>query len=215
MRNIFDTTADRQDFPFDSMTRSDAPPKLKPACRTLLLDGLWGNPARLKIMRRNLEQAGMERVETFAYNSSGFACLVGEGRRLAETIQAQEGAVNLVGYSMGGLVIRSAMCECANLAVHKIAFVNTPHGGSQLARWLPGIGISQMRPGCEFLARVDTADWGVETLAVWTPGDLMVIPATSARWHRATRLSKCHVPAHVWPLFSLRVHRDLAAFFLS
>lgn len=198
------------------MNRSDAPtPALEPARRTILLDGLWGNPARMKIMRRRLEQAGMERVETFAYNSSGFACLVGEGRRLAETIQARAGPVNLVGYSMGGLVIRSAIFDCADLAVRKVAFVNTPHGGSQLARWLPGIGISQMRPGCEFLARMEAAAWCIDTLAVWTPGDLMVLPATSARWQRATRFSKCHVPAHIWPLFSARVHRDLAAFFLS
>lgn len=183
--------------------------------RTILLDGLWGNPSRLSVMKRRLEAGGLRSVETFAYDSSGFACLEAEGRRLARFLRTSENPVNLVGYSMGGLLIRSAIREGDGLPVNKVAFLNTPHGGSKLARFLPGVGISQMRPGCEFLQRIDAEPWPYETLAVWTPGDLMVLPSRSACWSRAKKTSVCRVPAHVWPLISSGLHRELAEFLLS
>lgn len=189
--------------------------KTSSTVRTILLDGLWGNPARLGTMQRRLERFGLRHVETFKYQSSGFACLIGEGKRLAEKISDYDEPVNLMGYSMGGLVIRAALHDHTDLPVRKAAFVNTPHRGSLLARYLPGVGIAQMRPGCDFLTRMEGEESRCESMAVWTPGDLMVLPSTSARWGGATKTCVCHVPAHVWPLFSPRVHRELAAFFLS
>ncbi len=195
---------------------SDVMPESERAApRTILLDGLWGNPKRLSAMRRRLEKAGVPRVEGFAYRSSGFSCLIEEGKRLAAHIASDPSPVNLMGYSMGGLVIRAALAYRQSLPVQKVAFLNTPHQGSMLAGLLPGVGIGQMRPGCEFLAKLNAAAWKFETLAIWTPGDLMVVPASSANWSLATRVSICRVPAHVWPLFSPTVHREVAEFFLS
>lgn len=182
---------------------------------TILLDGLWGNASRLSLLKRRLESCGLPSVEIFRYNNSGYACLDGEGRRLAHFIGLRTEPVNLLGYSMGGLVIRSAMSSDEDLRVRKVAFLNTPHQGSVLARILPGVGISQMRPGCAFLRRIDAANWPHETMAVWTPGDLMVLPARSACWSKASKTASCRVPAHIWPLFSARLHREVAAFFLS
>lgn len=182
---------------------------------TLLLDGLWGNPSRLGLMRKRLIAAGVGQVETFAYRSSGFSCLKTEGNRLAERIAEIDGSVNLVGYSMGGLVIRSALCETPSTTVRRVAFINTPHAGSLLARWMPGVGIGQMRPGCEFLKALESGDWPYETFSMWTPGDLMVVPAVSARWSKARQIATCRVPAHVWPLVCRDTHRQIAEFFLS
>jgi triacylglycerol lipase len=180
--------------------------------RTILLDGLWGNPARLKRMQRNLEAGGVRNVETFGYNCSGFGCLLAAGAQLAERIQSGGQSVNLVGYSMGGLVIRSAIAQAGSLPVEKIAFLNTPHNGSQLARIMPGTGMGQMRPGSEFLQTLDSKPCAGRILAVWTPGDLMVIPGRSARWNKATETLCCRVPAHVWPLFSRTLHTQVARF---
>lgn len=180
--------------------------------RTILLDGLWGNPARLKLMQRNLEAGGIREAETFGYNSSGFGCLLDAGSQLAERIRAAEGPVNLVGYSMGGLVIRSALAQADSLPIKKIVFLNTPHQGSLLARIMPGAGMGQMRPGSEFLKTLDSSPCTGKILAVWTPGDLMVIPGRSARWGLATETFCCRVPAHIWPLFSRSVHAQVARF---
>lgn len=166
-------------------------------------------------MKRRLEAAGVGEVETFGYRANGFCCLEEEGRRLADRIASTNDPVNLVGYSMGGLVIQAARLANPALDVRRAAFINTPHGGSVLANLLPGAAIRQMRPGSDFLGKIAAVEWTIPTLAVWTPGDLMVLPATSAAWPRATLTEQCRVPAHVWPLFCPRTHAQLAAFLLE
>ncbi|MGC1479307.1 MAG: alpha/beta fold hydrolase [Chthoniobacterales bacterium] len=183
--------------------------------KTYLLDGLWGRPLRLQLLKRRLEQAGIGEVEICRYDASGRSCLLDEGRKFVDHLASTEGPVNLVGYSMGGLVIRSTCLAAPDLPVRSAAFLNTPHAGSLAARLLPGAGITQMRPSSEFLRQLDDADWQVPTFVAWTPGDLMVLPASSARWRRATHTHRLGVPAHVWPLYSRTLHRNLATFLTS
>lgn len=190
-------------------------PQNRYGVKTLLLDGLWGSVSRMRLMQRRLETAGLRDIEPFAYRSNGFSCLEEEGRRLANRLAGLDGPVNLVGYSMGGLVIQAARLANPDLDIRRAAFLNTPHDGSLLARWLPGAAIRQMRPGSEFLARIASIEWTIPTLAIWTPGDLMVVPARSAAWPRATLTARCRVPAHIWPLFCPRTHAQLAAFLLE
>jgi Predicted acetyltransferases and hydrolases with the alpha/beta hydrolase fold len=190
-------------------------PQNRDGVKTLLLDGLWGSVTRLRLMQRRLAAAGVRDVETFAYRASGFCCLEEEGRRLAEHVAGLERPVNLVGYSMGGLVVQAARLANPDLDIRRVAFINTPHRGSLLAHWLPGAAIRQMRPGSKFLEKLASLEWSVPTLAIWTPGDLMVVPASSAAWPRATLTARCRVPAHIWPLFCPRTHAQLAAFLLE
>jgi len=180
-----------------------------------VLDGLWANPARMGVMRRRLAAAGVGRVEAFAYASSGRRCLKEQGAKLVERLISLGGEVNLIGYSMGGLVARSALRQAPELPVKRAVFVNTPHQGSMLAWLLPGAGIAQMRPGSQFLADLDASPPSIPALAIWTPGDLMVIPAKSACWKNAAKTLVCRMPAHVWPLFSISTHRAIAEFLLE
>ncbi len=180
--------------------------------KTFLLDGLWGNSVRLGLMKQRLETSGVGDVEIVRYDSSGQSSLEREGSLLAERLARIGEAVNLVGYSMGGLVIRAARLADPMLRIHRAAFLNTPHQGSIIARLLPGAGFCQMRPGSAFLARLESLEWTVPTYVAWTPGDLVVVPATSARWLRASVVSRCGVPAHLWPIFCPKIHRELADF---
>lgn len=166
-------------------------------------------------MKRRLEAAGVGDVEIFRYRSSGFACLEEEGRLLAAELAQFPEAPNLVGYSMGGLVIHATRLANPDVAIRKAAFLNTPHNGSLLANLLPGVGIRQMRPQSDFLRKIATLEWNIPTLVVWTPGDLMVVPARSAAMAGATLTAQCGVPAHVWPLFSSRTHERIANFLLE
>ncbi len=180
---------------------------------TYLLDGLWGRPARLNLLRRRLLRAGLPVVDIHRYDASGRASLEVEGAALAAKLAARPGPFNLLGYSMGGLVIRAALVARPALPIQRVAFLNTPHSGSIVARALPGIGMAQMRPGSDFLRRLASPPWQHPTYVAWTAGDLMVLPNRSADWERATQTHRCAVPAHVWPLYSPRIHRELAAFF--
>jgi pimeloyl-ACP methyl ester carboxylesterase len=181
---------------------------------TYLLDGLWGRPARLNLLRRRLLVAGLPAVEIHHYDATGRACLEAEGSLLATKLAATTGPFNLVGYSMGGLVTRAALLTDPDLPIHRVAFLNTPHAGSLVAHALRGTGVAQMRPNSDFLRHLDSAPWPYPTYVAWTPGDLMVLPGHSANWPRATQSHLCTIPAHIWPLYSPKIHRELATFLL-
>lgn len=69
--------------------------------------------------------------------------------------------VDVVAISMGGLVSRYAAMKTGDgpvLSVHRLFTIATPHRGSRLARipWASPL-VRDMRPGSEFLARLDQA----------------------------------------------------------
>jgi triacylglycerol lipase len=88
---------------------------------------------------------------------------------------------DLVGYSMGGLVSRYYLQRLGGLEhVHRFVTVSTPHHGSVLAHLVPNPGGRQMRPGSAFLRDLERdADrlQGVGMTCLWTPLDLVVVPA--------------------------------------
>ena len=73
-----------------------------------------------------------------------------------------------------------------------------PHHGTLLARLRGGQGMQQMHYRSPFLEELnaDSSSWGeVEVYSFWTPLDLSVIPATSARLdgvHNQRFLVLCH-----------------------
>jgi triacylglycerol lipase len=93
-------------------------------------------------------------------------------------------AFDLVGFSMGGLVARYYVQRLGGMErVRRLVTISSPHGGTFTAYLLWNRGVRQMRPGSEFLRDLD-ADR--ETLArvgftsIWTPRDLMIVPAKSS-----------------------------------
>ncbi len=101
-----------------------------------------------------------------------------------------------VGHSLGGLVLRRY------LAVHpegppikRMVTLGTPHGGSELWRFLPTNTGRQLRPGGEFLKALDEAGVpdGVEVTAVSSDFDQLVVPNALARWE-APGVSNLTVP---------------------
>src|SRR5258708_5286823 len=90
---------------------------------TLLLDGIWGRPRRFAPLQRLLEtRCGP--TEVFHYDSSGRVPLDVLGGKLADVIRQKNEPVNIVGFSMGGLVIRAAHWLDGSLPIHRVAFVN-------------------------------------------------------------------------------------------
>jgi len=178
---------------------------------TILLDGIWGRPRRLRFLCRSIEER-CGPTEIFRYDSSGHSCFEDLGRKLADRVLEIGRPVNIVAFSMGGLVARAARLMEPSLPLHRAVFLNSPHGGSWLAYTLSLPGIRQMRPSSDLLRRLDHVPWDIPTLAVWCPGDLIVIPGRSARWKSATRIIRCNVPLHLWPIWSRRLHRRIADF---
>jgi pimeloyl-ACP methyl ester carboxylesterase len=179
---------------------------------TLMLDGIWGRPKRFEGLIEMLrEQCGP--AEIFHYDSSGRVPFEQLGTQLAEEIRRRDQPVNLIGFSMGGLVVRAAHLLDPTLPIRKAAFLNSPHGGSLLAYVCPIGGIRQIRPSDSFIQRLKRVEWAIPTLATWCPWDTMVIPGRSARMSGAQEMICCAVPIHTWPIFSGGIWRRVVRFF--
>lgn len=182
-----------------------------PHVHTFILDGFLGRARRWERLRRTIELRGGS-TSIYSYDSTGRLDLPTLGRQLSEHVRGVGGRINLVGYSMGGLVIRTARMLDPEFAFDRAVFINSPHRGTWAAHLWPLVGVRQMRPGSDLLARLADAPWDVPTLTVYNRFDGIIVPACSTRWAKGGEHFRCPVPAHVWPVWSRRVHRRVADF---
>ncbi len=151
-------------------------------------------------------------AEIFHYDATGLSSFDALGAKLANAIERYQRPVNLIGFSMGGLVIRAAHLLKPDLQIQRAAFLNTPHEGSMLAYALPIRGVKQIRPSDGFIRQLKNAAWNIPTLVSWCPMDTMVIPGRSAKWRHAKETVRCAVPVHTWPIFSRNIWRRVVEF---
>ncbi len=179
---------------------------------TFILDGIWGTHARWEGLRKRLTSGGSDST-IWRYDNSGFKSLEAIGAKLAAELAAVDAPFNLVGYSMGGLVLREAIRQNPGLPLRRAVVLNSPHNGTAMA-WLlaPLRACREMQPGSAFLTRLASAPWSAPTLAVWCPGDLTVFPGHSARWDQATHHVRSDMPLHAWPIISQGIHAKVADF---
>ncbi len=104
-----------------------------------------------------------------------------------EQVLAETGSekVDLVGHSMGGLVIRSYLADSfATTKVRRVVTLGSPHGGSKLAVLGPGMATKEMIPGSSFLQTLNQdvqIPEGGRFYAIYTIVDNMVLPNESAQ----------------------------------
>ena len=178
---------------------------------TFILDGIFGRPRRFGRLRDVIEKTVGPAI-IHHYDSTGRTPFESLARQLADAIRAANTPVNLLGYSMGGIVIRSAHLLDPTLPIRRAAFLNSPHVGSLIAYLLPFPACRQMRPNSDWMNRLAAVEWSIPTLAVWCPGDPIIVPNRSACWAKATETICGRVPAHIWPIYSKSIHRRIAAF---
>ncbi len=181
---------------------------------TIILDGIWARPRRWRPLREMIEERAGS-AEIWEYDSSGCVRFEELGEKLSARIREIGREVNLVAFSMGGLVARAARLVDRSLPVRRAVFLNSPHQGSWMAYLLPLRGVRQMRPTSAFMKRVRSEPWPIPTLVVWNPLDTMVVPGTSTRLDGATETLLCQVPIHLWPIFSKRLRHRVVEFLKS
>lgn len=182
----------------------------KPA-ETLILDGIWGGHSRWSTLRDRIV-SGIGPCRIWRYDNSGSVSLETLGNQLAGELRGATTPCNLVGFSMGGIVVREALRQDPTLHVIRIVLLHSPHAGTLTACLLPLPATREMRPGSKFLRRLDAAPWRYPTLASWCPGDLVIVPGYSARWKRAIRILRSDVPGHAWPVVSRTIHAAVVNF---
>jgi triacylglycerol lipase len=93
-------------------------------------------------------------------------------------------AIDLVGFSMGGLVSRYYVQRLGGIhRVQRFITISSPHLGTWAAysRW--NLGCSQMRPNSPFLLDLNqdvTMLDQINFTSIWTPFDLIIVPSNSS-----------------------------------
>jgi triacylglycerol esterase/lipase EstA (alpha/beta hydrolase family) len=177
-------------FPFGIKARQVkplGPGKTRPV---VLIHGYGGNRSCLLPLEGVLRTAGFDRVFPFSYpgDESSIDDLAGALKAYIGEVRAACGAENqsldLVAYSLGGLVARVFLQELGGAAwVDQCLTLGTPHYGTYSSFWAPTPIGRQMRPDSEFMARLNDPARrapGVRYLSLWAERDLMVLPRENA-----------------------------------
>ncbi len=117
------------------------------------------------------------------------------------TTFAPEQSLDIIGFSMGGIVSRYYIQRLGGIdRVQQFITICSPHKGTVIAygTWLNGA--VQMRPNSDFLNDLNSDVQMLEKLnctSIWTPYDLMIIPATSSQLCIGTEIT---LPVLLHPL---------------
>lgn len=164
-------------------------PHPTPPRPVLVVGGLYDGAGNFDRMKAHLEQRGLGPVRVVMLTpndgSRPIRELARQVEQAARALLAETGAeeLDVVGFSMGALSSRVwIQLDPERPRVRRFVSISGPHAGSALALLWVGAGVRDMRPGSPLLRALDRATWGnTEVHVLYTPFDLMVFPARSAR----------------------------------
>jgi triacylglycerol lipase len=188
----------------------------------LLVHGFQDDARKMQAMARALRRDGWT-VLTPTLSPSG--CQVGNevlAQQLSDFIAANVPPgtrFDLVGFSMGGIVCRYYLQRLGGIArVDRFVAISAPEHGTWWATMCPGEcqrlpGAAQLRLGSAFLRDLNSDAQllnRVRFTTMWTPLDLMILPATSSRMPVGSE-TKVWVPLHPLMVWLPSCHRAIAA----
>lgn len=154
----------------------------------VLVHGIFDTGKVFHKMVPYLKQKGCTVYDLDLEPNDGYASLDHLAQQVANYINATfppEQPIDLVGFSMGGIVSRYYVQRLGGIdRVQRFITISSPHHGTWVAYCNFGLGCVQMRPGSHFLQDLDR---DVEMLkqvnftSIWTPYDLMIVPANSSQ----------------------------------
>lgn len=171
---------------FESPIWQDArvPAKSQPV---VLIHGLKDNAHKMRHLARHLQGEGWEpHACTLApsWGQLGIDQLAAQLDAFIRERVPAETPVDLVGFSMGGLVGRYYLQRMNGLErVRRFVTIATPHRGTVMAYFVNNPGCRQMRPGSPFLRDLERdADRlaAVGFTSLWTPLDAIILPSQSS-----------------------------------
>ena len=125
---------------------------------------------------------------------------------IAKTFPPEQ-PLDLVGFSMGGIVSRYYVQRLGGMErVQRFITISSPHQGTVAAHLSERPGCIQMRPNSPFLQDLNRDVRVLQQLnftSMWTPFDLIIIPANSSQLP-VGREVVLPVPTHPWMLTDTR-----------
>ena len=153
----------------------------------VLVPGFFDRARKMAPMARFLSRRGFEAHAVAPQPSSGRIGLEAQARQLAAFADGPLAGrpFDLVGFSMGGLVARVYVQRLGGAArVGRLVTLSSPHRGTVTARAWPGPAACEMEPGSALLRELNADAQMLERhgfTSLWTPFDLMIVPAPSSR----------------------------------
>ncbi|MCU0549646.1 MAG: triacylglycerol lipase [Leptolyngbya sp. Prado105] len=170
----------------------------------VLVHGITDTFALFKTMTQHLERSGWQTYGLDLIPANGDSPLDLLAKQLAAYIETTIPAgqfIDLVGFSMGGLVSRYYIQRLGGISrVQRFITLSTPHNGTLAAYLSQRPGCLQMRPNSHFLndlnQDVDMLD-RIHFTSIWTPLDGIIIPANSSVLPAGETI-QIKVPLHAW-----------------
>jgi triacylglycerol lipase len=154
----------------------------------VLVHGIDDTAALFRRMKPYLEHEGLPVHSLNLVPNNGKADLAELARQLDSFVRVNfttDQAIDMIAFSMGGLVARYYLQRLGGIdRVRRFVTIATPHRGTWTAFLRANPGARDMRPGSRFLEDLNR---DVEMLdrisftSIWTPLDLMIVPANSSR----------------------------------
>lgn len=183
----------------------------------ILAHGFLDRPRVFWRMRRSLQAAGFS-VEAVHFTPSsgrgGLPRLAGQLADFIELHRPADGQVDLVGFSMGGIISRYYLQRLGGMdKVRRFIAISAPHHGTLTGHLALNPGARELRPGSALLNDLNR---DAERLAevrvtcLWTPYDLMIVPAKSCVLGVGEDFA-FSVPIHSWMILSPAVMQKVIA----
>jgi len=177
----------------------------------VFVPGIWDAGGTFDRLAEALGKAGRQTYEVTLAPDDGSVPLLALAKELRTFLDDRLGRrsrFDLVAYSMGGLVARSYVQRLGGLSrVDHFITISTPHHGTNAADLGSLPGFLDMRPDSKFLLDLDRDVTRLSrTLftSIWTPLDLMIVPAESSRMPVGDEV-KLTVLTHQWMMTDSRV----------
>lgn len=170
----------------------------------VLVHGITDTFAIFKPMTQQLERSGWQVYSLDLIPSNGDCELDQLAKQLAafieHTIPAGQ-SIDLVGFSMGGLVSRYYVQRLGGIdRVMRFITISAPHNGTIAAHLSLRPGCLQMRPNSSFLKDLNRDVKMLDRInftSIWTPLDGIIIPAHSSVLPVGEAI-QINVPLHAW-----------------
>jgi triacylglycerol lipase len=183
----------------------------------LLVHGIKDDARKMEPMARFLRAQGWEaKTMSFipSWGQKGLDVLAGQVAQFIEENFPAGRKIDLVAFSMGGLVTRYYLQRLGGMdRVQRFVTISTPHKGTLLAYFLPNDGCRQMRFNSAFLRDLDR---DADTLAklqftsLHTPFDLIIVPANSSVIPQASN-ERLWITLHPLMVLQSRAKKAVAA----
>lgn len=170
----------------------------------VLVHGITDTFAIFKTMTQQLERSGWQVYSLDLIPSNGDCELDQLAQQLANFVEyaiPADQPIDLVGFSMGGLVSRYYVQRLGGIdRVQRFVTISTPHNGTIAAHLSLRPGCLQMRPNSSFLNDLNRDVKMLDRInftSIWTPLDGIIIPANSSVLPVGETI-QIPVPLHAW-----------------